>query len=383
MPLESQDILRAILDLARWAPSGDNTQPWRFEVVNERHVVVHGFDTREHCVYDLDGHASEQSLGALLETMAIAASVRGWSMRSTRRGDAPLGRPTFDVHFKPDPRLKADPLAASIESRSVQRRAMSARRLTAQEKQALEAAVAPHYRVVWREDFTQRLDMARLLSAFAKVRLTMREAYLVHREIIEWNARFSVDKVPDQALGADRMTVKMMRFVLGSWGRVRFFNRWLAGTVAPRLQMDLIPGLACGAHFALVAPREPHMVDEFVAAGRAMQRFWLAVTRQGLNLQPAMTPLIFARYLREGRSFTAQADVHANAVHAAERLQALLGVQEVQRCVFMGRIGAGPAAQSRSIRQPLQQLEVSGAATRTNQPMSPHGNLQSMSKVAG
>ena len=383
MPPDSRDTLRAILDLARWAPSGDNTQPWRFEVVDERHVVVHGFDTREHCVYDLDGHASEQSLGALLETLSIAASARGWSMRSTRRGDAPVGKPTFDVHFKPDPRLRADPLAASIESRSVQRRAMSARRLTAQEKQALEAAVAPHYRVVWREDFSQRLDMARLLSAFAKVRLTMREAYLVHREIIEWNARYSVDKVPDQALGADRMTVKMMRFVLGSWERVRFFNRWLAGTVAPRLQMDLIPGLACGAHFALVAPREPRTVDEFVAAGRAMQRFWLAVTQQGLNLQPAMTPLIFARYLREGRSFTAQAEVHADAVRAAERLQALLGVQEVQRAVFMGRIGAGPAAQSRSVRLPLQRLEVGAAAARAVQAPALRREAQSAGETVG
>jgi nitroreductase len=366
MPPESgSQRLRAILELARWAPSGDNTQPWRFEVVDEHHVVVHGFDTREHCVYDLDGHASEQSLGALLETMAIAASVQGLSMQARRRGDAPVGQPTFDVRFKPAPRLRADPLAACIESRSVQRRAMSPRRLTAQEKQALEAAVAPHYQVVWHEDFGQRLGMARLLSAFAKVRLTMREAYHVHRDVIAWGARFSEDKVPDQALGVDRMTLKMMRFVLGSWERVRFFNRWLAGTAAPRLQMDLIPGLACGAHFALVAPREPRTVDEFVAAGRAMQRFWLAVTQLGLNLQPAMTPLIFTRYLREGRTFTAQADVHADAARAVQRLEVLVGARTLHQSVFMGRIGAGPAARSRSVRLPLQRLQ---AAPRAAQP---------------
>ena len=67
-------VLENILEQARWAPSGDNTQPWRFEVVDPRHVVVHGFDTRSHCVYDLDGHPSQLSLGALLESMALAAS---------------------------------------------------------------------------------------------------------------------------------------------------------------------------------------------------------------------------------------------------------------------------------------------------------------------
>ncbi|MEO8996576.1 MAG: nitroreductase family protein, partial [Nitrosospira sp.] len=45
-----------ILELARWAPSGDNTQPWRFEIIDERHLVIHAFDTRDHCIYDLDGH---------------------------------------------------------------------------------------------------------------------------------------------------------------------------------------------------------------------------------------------------------------------------------------------------------------------------------------
>jgi hypothetical protein len=186
----------------------------------------------------------------------------------------------------------------------------------------------------------------------------MREAYHVHREIIEWNARFSIDRVPDQALGADSMTLKMMRFVLSSWERVQFFNRYLMGTVAPRLQMDLIPGLACGAHFALLARREPKTIDDFVAAGRAMQRFWLTVTQLGLNLQPAMTPLIFARFLREGLDFTAQPVVHADTVRAVQRLEALMGAQTLQQAVFMGRVGAGPAARSRSVRRPLRELEV-------------------------
>ena len=33
-----------------------------------------GRDTRAHCVYDLDGHPSQISLGALLETMTLAAT---------------------------------------------------------------------------------------------------------------------------------------------------------------------------------------------------------------------------------------------------------------------------------------------------------------------
>ena len=75
--IDADQTMLAILDAARWAPSGDNTQPWRFEVISDRKLIVHGHDTRDHCVYDLEGEASQISLGCLLETMAIAASAYG------------------------------------------------------------------------------------------------------------------------------------------------------------------------------------------------------------------------------------------------------------------------------------------------------------------
>ena len=81
--------IERILDLARWAPSGDNTQPWRFEVVDDRHFVIYGRDTREWCVYDLNGRASQLAIGALLETIALAASGEGFSARFDRRPGVP------------------------------------------------------------------------------------------------------------------------------------------------------------------------------------------------------------------------------------------------------------------------------------------------------
>ncbi|MFM9435604.1 nitroreductase [Janthinobacterium sp. CG_23.3] len=352
--------LERILDLARWAPSGDNTQPWRFEIVDERHIVVHGFDTRAHCVYDLDGHPSQISLGALLETMAIAASGYGLRLRAQRRGGAPEHLPTFDVAFEAAPRQPADPLAGYIQRRSVQRRPLRTRALSAVEKSALAAALPEGYQIVWLEGFGKRLAAARLMFANAKLRLTMPEAHQVHRAVIEWNARYSEDRIPDQALGVDPMTSKLMRWIMQSWRRVEFFNTFLAGTVAPRIQMDLIPGLACAAHFALVATKQPRSIDDYVAAGRAMQRFWLTATLLELQLQPELTPLIFARYVREGRVFSRVPGMQEHAGALAARCAALIGEDCGKRAVFMGRIGAGAAARARSTRRPLQDLMVQG-----------------------
>ena len=255
VPVEPKDvphaatpsIIEQILDLARWAPSGDNTQPWRFQIVDQNHVVIHGFDTREHCVYDLDGHPSQISLGALLETISLAATAHGLKAHVLRRLEAPETTPTFDVQLEPDENITPDSLIPYIRYRSVQRRPMSTRQLTVREKSALEASVGEPYRILWLEGFAQRYRAARLMFSSAKLRLTMPEAYEVHRAIIQWNARFSEDRVPDQALGVDRVTARLMRWIMQSWQRVNFFNTFLAGTWAPRIQMDLIPGVACAA----------------------------------------------------------------------------------------------------------------------------------------
>ncbi|MBV1892060.1 MAG: ThiF family adenylyltransferase, partial [Gammaproteobacteria bacterium] len=69
--------IERILDYARWAPSGDNTQPWQFEILSDDSFGIHTRDTRDWCVYDLAGRASQTSVGMLLENIAIAARGEG------------------------------------------------------------------------------------------------------------------------------------------------------------------------------------------------------------------------------------------------------------------------------------------------------------------
>ena len=357
--------LRAILDLARWAPSGDNSQPWRFEILSPRHVVVHAV-APQLGVYDLEGHASLLSVGALLETLRIAASVDGFIVHTRLRNESGADLARVDVRLEEAAGIAADPLHAFILTRSVQRRALQTRALDESTRQALEASLGPGFRVVWFAEPRERLRLAWLVVRSAKIRLTIPEAYVVHRQVIEWDARTSEDRIPDQALGADRLSVRSMRWVLHSWPRVQRMNRWFGGTLAPRLQLELIPGMRCAAHFALIAERAPVGVDDHLAAGAAMQRFWLTATSLGVQMQPQHTPLAFAAYVRRGIAFTQVASATARAVAIAAMLERLLGTGVAERAVFLGRLGHGPAATARSLRLPLDRLAWSmPAATPT------------------
>ncbi len=203
--------------------------------------------------------------------------------------------------------------------------------------------------------------MAALLFRSAKLRLTIPEAYRVHRDAIEWGARFSEDRVPEQAVGMDPVGAAMMRWVMRSWTRVVFFNRFLAGTWLPRIQLDLLPGLACAAHFVIVAGKTASTIDDCIDAGRRMQRLWLTATSLGLQLQPELTPLIFARYSRTGVAFSSAPGASRAAARIADDLRDVVGEDVASRAVFMGRIGAGRAATSRSLRLPLPRLMVGSA----------------------
>ena len=349
-----------ILDLARWAPSGDNSQPWRFEVLDAQRFVIHGQDTHDHSVYDLDGRPTQISLGALIETASIAASAHGLALQVTRRLGLPESQPTFDVTLLPQPQLAPSPLLGAIPARSVQRRPLSSRPLSADERQALEAAVGRDHEVLWFSGWAERLRWAWLWWMTAGLRLRLPEAFEEHKRAIQWETRFSPDRLPDQALGVDKLTIALMRRAMTSWERIDFLNTWLGATIAPRIQMDLIPALACAAHVAILARHAPQTVDDHVAGGRAVQRFWLTTTRLGLQHQPALTPLVFARFVREDREFTPHEPSLAAARRVAGLLDELLCGQS-PRGVWLGRIGHGPAALARSIRKPPRALMATAA----------------------
>lgn len=350
-----QDAMKKILDLARWAPSGDNTQPWRFQVVDEYAVQVHGFDTRDHCVYDLDGFGSQVAHGALLETMRIAATGFGLRMETERQPGAPETQPVYEVRFVPDERVGPDPLLPYIERRCTQRRPMRAAPLGEAEKEALSASVGEAYRIHWVEGWGGRWAMANLLFASAWVRLTIPEAYEVHRSIIQWHARFSEDRIPDAAVGLDPLTLRLMKWAMGSWERIRFLNRYLAGHFLPRVELDFMPALRCGAHFVLLAKNEPRGIDDYVAGGRALQRLWLTATQLGLQFQPEMTPLVFTRYQNRQIAFTQDEPALKRARQVASTLGQILG-ESPANAVFMGRMGQGKSPSARSTRLSLDRL---------------------------
>jgi nitroreductase len=356
---EASEIER-ILDLARWAPSGDNTQPWRFDITDSEHVTVHVRDQADDDVYDYNGgQPSLLSAGMLLETTRIAASGHGrllwWDHRSSSGHDH-----IIDVALRRAAGVVPDPLLPFVTSRSVDRRPFRVSRLTADRKAALAAALGQEFALRWFEKPADRWRMARVNGLATDVRLRIPEAFRVHRRILDWNRRFSPTGIPKEAVGLDALTLKLMHWAMQDWGRMERLNALPGGTLLARLQMDYLPGIACAAHFAVVRKdggKGAEGVPALLRAGQALQRFWLTATRLGLAMQPSMAAVIFGFYGRRDIAFTHEPKMRAAAKSLAARLNEASGV-DPDALLFLGRLGEPRSrrVKPRSVRRPLEQL---------------------------
>lgn len=355
LPTSEEALLPWLISQARWAPSGDNAQPWRFRIIGPRRLSLEVTDTRAHCLYDLQGHASWMATGAMLESLQIAASRLKLGLQIEWRTSASEINQA-DILLIPEESLEPDPLFEYLPIRSVQRKPFSRQPLRVAQKRWIEQQLPAGYRVHWLESSSLRWQMVKIWWQTAGLRLNLPEAYSTHRDVIDWDQQFSRTKVPDQALGASPLLLKLMRPILKNWKTVEFFNKYLAGTLLPRLQMDVLPAWSCATHFLIEAPKPLDNFTEYLQAGRALQRFWLSCTRQDLQLQPCMTPLIFNEYLNQAVSFTQDPDSQRRASELQGSLRRTLGEDVVNSAVFMGRIGVAPLAASRSIRYKIETL---------------------------
>ena len=347
--------IERILTVARWAPSGDNAQPWRFEQEGDDTVRVTLLSEASHNPYEYrGGEPSFLSLGMLLQSMQIAASAQGRSTGwSLVRDEVPH---QVEVRFAEEAGIEPDPLLPYLSTRSVDRRPYLPRPLTVREKEALEAALEPELRVRWFESAKDRWRMARLGARATDIRLRTPETFQVHKRVIDWENRYSPAGLPAGAIGLDRATLKVMRWAMESWERTQTLNR-LTGTSAAAAQLDLLPGMRSAAFFAIAAPVAGRDIQSLIRAGQAIQRFWLTATRWGLAIQPGFATLIFAYYGAADVPFTDDPALRSKAKALAGAFGEVLG-QSPDGFVFLGRIGQPPQRKpgARSVRRPLSEL---------------------------
>lgn len=249
-------LLDEILDDARWAPSGHNMQPWRFEKISPEEFNIHSLYDRD--VFNLcSNNTNLLCVGMMLEIIRLSAAQKGrsveWSIRTMDENT-----PVINVRLGVSPVqvLETDwNLFEQIRTRSVNRNSYQWVSLTEEDRQLLQGALGNGLQIYWYETFFQRLTLANLARKSTDIRLRLKEAYPIHKRMVDWSNKDSTDKIPVRSLGLDPLTCFMMKIVVKDWKYQKFLNALPGGLMLYQLEADIWAGISSAAHFMISSSR--------------------------------------------------------------------------------------------------------------------------------
>lgn len=309
-PTLSEEELDYLLRSGIQAPSGDNAQPWKFKQHGNKITIMLNPDADD-SFFNFQDIASAISCGAVIENITLAASCLGLKTRvipflknSNRHGGG-----MADLFFERTGCM-GDPLAAHIWSRKTNRKLFKSKTMSDTVLSYLRHA-AMEIPGIDIHFITDSSDLKRLAKLVYRADSIRTEHMGLHRHLMDM-IRFSVSEANLTRNGfyiknleagpAGELFLKLTR----KWAVMKWANRLGLGKM---VALNAYNGILHSSGAALITCSGMDMED-FVRGGRALERFWLALTRMGYQVQPmtAIT-LFFLRQHIEG-------DVHFTAPQA-------------------------------------------------------------------
>jgi nitroreductase len=346
-----------ILDAARIAPSHDNMQPWRF--VAEGDTVSFLVDhERDRSPANAAGRLARIAVGAAIECALLRAGRNG----STVRFLPPRANALVTLSFSPPKRMvEAD---KALVRRATNRRLYDARPLDDATFTWLQQATTPPVegtKTLWFGRERVR-SLGPIVEEGEAVFLGDPRARDAALRAMRFDVRDNEEVTQGLSVGSlelstsERTTLDALRRT--PQDRLAVTNAMAKmGAHARRLVES-----ASGVCVIVTRGSEP-AAD--VAAGRSMQRAWLALTRRGLVAQPmgAIPALEAMLELDEPGGAPAEAvEVHDRAVAVVAAFRAALpSVEKGGRVAVLMRVGNAPPPTTLVRRLPLHESLVAAA----------------------
>ena len=348
--------IEEIINLARWSPSGDNTQPWRFIVhsTDEFSIIVE--NPLKNDWYDFDGKPTLQSIGCLIESIRLAANKWGKAISWTvTHAD---GKPCIRVKLtKTDGDSDPDKLVDYLMFRSVDRFKYQKTGLPDNTQERMNSVLDEGFQVSCFTESQSTRQIIKMNRLGTQVRLVLKAAHEVHQHVIQWDKNKTDYGIPYTATGLNRFSLVLIKKLMNHWDAMYFINYTLGGAVAASIELDYLPGKNSAGFFAINAPKsiESMSDSELIVAGMQIQRIWLVLTRMNLVAQPCYTPIILDYYVRNKIKLTDNKRI-SNKINQAAAEFNTIGFSD--KTIFIARLGYPKTGKSsvRSTRLSLDEL---------------------------
>jgi hypothetical protein len=349
--------LHQIIEAACQAPSGGNSQPWKFLLRNDELYIFHDIHY-SFSLLDINHLGSYIAFGAMLENIALKAASFNLSVKEN----------IFPV--KTDRRLivvltftasKANNqliyLAPVIGSRVTNRNITERKLLKEEDKFAIMSAAAGI-----REAKLQLFDNVQTLEAFTELLTNTERIRFLHPQghydTFVNELRFSKEEAEGKADGMDVRTLNLKESEIAALriardpSAIRFLHQLNQGLGFKKIsQKNVLAASAIGV--ISMAGRD---AASFLEGGRAVERVWLEANYRQIAFQPISQVVFMTELLCNG------GDLHFNEYEKQQltsindSFRKILKLEQQRFPVFVFRLCYADEPLIRSLRRPLKDV---------------------------
>ncbi len=341
------------------APSGGNCQPWRFMHTGGR-LLVHLDRERAQSALDPGWRYAYLALGACIENIALAAIQCGLLVDISRheaRSDDLIA--TVEL-LERAPAGAGDAqelrLARAIPARCTNRKDSRTQDLTDAEAEALASVLHGDAGIALRI-IRDRKAIDRIGNLCGRAERIRALNSVCHHDMFVKEMRWTKEEAERTADGIDIDTLELSLTdrvglrVASDPSAMKLLRSWGTGRAIEKLTAK---GVRASAALAILTAADLSIHHAF-EAGRALERFWLQATAEGLLAHPVGAPIFMGIHGRwdERGILTGQEHQEADAI-----LKELIEIAGLDRGepIFMLRLGRAGNPTRRSLRRPLDEL---------------------------
>ncbi len=342
------DIKKIIEDGVN-APSGENCQPWRFEVSSNK-VSIFNVPNADRSLYNSNQKGSYIAHGALIENMHISALTHGYQETVTLFPNKEDDTHVADIVFVKGEHSRS-PLYEAIFTRCTNRKDFTGEKLTQENKKDLIDAVenASGHTLVLVDEDERVQNIGKALGLHEQVLFENKSLHDFFYEHILWShedehksSGFYIKTL--ELLPPQLAAVKLFK----NWSVLSVFNSILG--VSKKIGKENGEKYGKSGTFGTII-LESSSAQDYVKVGRGVQRMWLSATTIGLALHPCNGVSYLVDYIHEHHDH-AFSKKHAELLEEACReVKDGFGVED-KKLAFVFRIGKAepPTAHAKRLK---------------------------------
>jgi tRNA A37 threonylcarbamoyladenosine dehydratase len=354
----SNSQVEELVEAASLAPSGGNTQPWKWLAHPNALFLFH--DEKESASWiDYKFSASYVALGAAIENLKIKAEslqlLANYQLFPNGEGSKLVAVMTFtDLEKKTERYIS---LEKGMTMRLTNRKKGDRRPLTDEVVDSLKSSVhlnenATLYITQSDEDVQMIAD---IVSASERVRFLHPQG---HHDFYSREIRWTKDIDGPVSEGLDIKTLELSEsdktglIVASSPEVIKLLNKWGGGSAFEKLSKKAIA--SSSAIGLIVLPT--YSAYNFIKGGEALQRVWLDANVHGLSFQPLTAPLFMIERMKQSNG-EGMSEVMIEELGVLEqKLQKVFPSLINGQGIFMFRLSYADEASIRSMRKPLEEI---------------------------